>query len=45
MRRLAIIVAVIATAAGAATVAGADDTHTYKLEMYDAFGLVTDAEV
>ena len=46
MRRLALIAALFAAAAaGAATVAGADDTHTYKLEMYDAFGLVTDAEV
>jgi ABC-type transporter Mla subunit MlaD len=46
MRRLALIAALLAAAAaGAATVAGADDTHTYKLEMYDAFGLVPDAEV
>ena len=46
MRRLAVIAALLAAAAaGAATVAGADDTHTYKLEMYDAFGLVPDAEV
>ena len=46
MRRLALIAALLAVAAtGAATVAGADDTHTYKLEMYDAFGLVPDAEV
>ena len=46
MRRLALIAALFAAAAaGAATVAGADDTHTYKLEMYDAFGLVPDAEV
>ena len=27
------------------SVAGADDTHTYKLEMYNAFGLVPEAEV
>jgi ABC-type transporter Mla subunit MlaD len=46
MRRIALITALLAAgAAGAATVAGADDTHTYKLEMYDAFGLVQDAEV
>ncbi len=46
MRRLALITCVIAAAAaGVATVAGADDSHTYKLEMYDAFGLVPDAEV
>jgi ABC-type transporter Mla subunit MlaD len=46
MRRIALIACLIAAgAAGAAGVAGADDTHTYKLEMYDAFGLVPDAEV
>ena len=46
MRRIALIAALLAAAAGGvATVAGADDTHTYKLEMYDAFGLVPDAEV
>ena len=46
MRRIALIAALLAGGAGvAATVAGADDTHTYKLEMYDAFGLVSDAEV
>jgi ABC-type transporter Mla subunit MlaD len=46
MRRIALIAALLAAGAGAAaTVAGADDTHTYKLEMYDAFGLVPDAEV
>ena len=46
MRRLALIASVIAAGAAAlVSVAGADDTHTYKLEMYDAFGLVPDAEV
>ena len=46
MRRIALIACMIAAgAAGVAAVAGADDTHTYKLEMYDAFGLVPDAEV
>ena len=46
MRRIALIAALCAAGVvGAATVAGADDTHTYKLEMYDAFGLVPDAEV
>jgi ABC-type transporter Mla subunit MlaD len=46
MRRLALIASVVvAAAAGVVGSAGADDTHTYKLEMYDAFGLVPDAEV
>jgi ABC-type transporter Mla subunit MlaD len=36
---------IAAGAVGLASAAGADDTHTYKLEMYDAFGLVPDAEV
>jgi len=46
MRRIALIAALLAAGAGAAaTGAGADDTHTYKLEMYDAFGLVEGAEV
>ena len=46
MRRLALIASVaVAGVAGLVSAAGADDTHTYKLEMYDAFGLVTDAEV
>ena len=46
MRRLALIASVIAAGAvGLVSAAGAGDTHTYKLEMYDAFGLVPDAEV
>jgi ABC-type transporter Mla subunit MlaD len=46
MRRIALIAALLAAVAGGvATVAAGDDTHTYKLEMYDAFGLVPDAEV
>jgi ABC-type transporter Mla subunit MlaD len=46
MRRLSLIVALIATAgAFVVAVAGADDTHTYKLEMYNAFGLVEGSEV
>jgi ABC-type transporter Mla subunit MlaD len=46
MRRIALVACLIAAGtAGAVSVAGADDTHTYKLEMYDAFGLVPDAEV
>jgi virulence factor Mce-like protein len=42
MRRLALIaIAILAAAAGlVATVAGADDTHTYKIELDNAFGLV-----
>ena len=42
MRRLALIVLTV-LAAGAAlltTVAGADDTHTYKIELDNAFGIV-----
>ena len=47
MRRILGILSALlaATAVVAATSVGADDTHTYKLEMYDAFGLVEDAEV
>jgi ABC-type transporter Mla subunit MlaD len=46
MRRIAAIAATIAAAGAiAASVAGADDTHTYKLEMYSAFGLVDGSEV
>jgi ABC-type transporter Mla subunit MlaD len=41
MRRLALIAALLAAAAGtAASFAGADDTHTYEIEMYNAFGIV-----
>jgi len=47
MRRIALIVLAIATATGGglAAAAGADDTHTYRIEMYNAFGLVPDSEV
>ena len=46
MRRLALIAVLLASAGGfAAAVAGADDTNTYKLEMYNAFGLVEGSEV
>jgi ABC-type transporter Mla subunit MlaD len=46
MRRLALIATVFAVAgAFAASIAGADDSHTYKLEMYNAFGLVEGSEV
>ena len=42
MRRIALILALIAAPiAGLAATAGADDTHTYEIEMYNAFGLVT----
>jgi virulence factor Mce-like protein len=42
MRRLAVIAAVLlaATAGVATTVAGADDTHNYKVELDNAFGIV-----
>jgi virulence factor Mce-like protein len=42
MRRLALIaISVLAAAAGlVTTVAGADDTHSYKIELDNAFGLV-----
>ncbi|MGI9019400.1 MAG: MlaD family protein [Solirubrobacterales bacterium] len=46
MRRLALIVAVILSGAGSlGAVAGADDVHTYRIEMYNAFGLVVDSNV
>ena len=47
MRRLALIVLTV-LAAGAAlltTVAGADDTHTYKIELDNAFGIVENSLV
>ena len=41
MRRLTLICALLVAAAAAlATTAGADDTHTYEIEMYNAFGIV-----
>jgi phospholipid/cholesterol/gamma-HCH transport system substrate-binding protein len=41
-----LIVALLATAvAGLAASAGADDTHTYKIEMYNAFGIVQGSDV
>ena len=46
MRRLALIAALLA--AGVATLAqsaGADDAHTYKIEMYNAFGIVEGSQV
>ncbi len=47
MRRLALILVSLATAAvSLAAVAGADDdVHTYKVEMYNAFGLVNGSDV
>jgi virulence factor Mce-like protein len=46
MRRIALTAALLATAAATlATTAGADDTHTYKIEMYNAFGIVNGSQV
>jgi ABC-type transporter Mla subunit MlaD len=46
MRRIAAIASLlVAIGAFVAASAGADDTHTYKLEMYNAFGLVKGSEV
>lgn len=46
MRRIGLTVALLAVAAAAlATGAGADDTHTYKIEMYNAFGVVEGSDV
>jgi ABC-type transporter Mla subunit MlaD len=41
-----LIAALLAAAvAGLAASAGADDTHTYKIEMYNAFGIVQGSDV
>jgi ABC-type transporter Mla subunit MlaD len=47
MRRIAIMLAVLAAAgaAFAASVSADEDTHTYQLEMYNAFGIVNGSEV
>ena len=45
MRRIAVIAMLLAAAGGGASVAGAEGTHTYKIEMYNAFGLVQDSQV
>ena len=46
MRRIALILAVLAAgAAGLTSRAGADDAHTYEIEMYNAFGLVPGSDV
>ena len=43
MRRLVLIALLLAAVAGGlSAAAGADDTHTYRIEMYNAFGIVTD---
>ncbi len=47
MRRLALIVVLLVAAAGGlvAASAGADDTRTYEIEMYNAFGIVDQSDV
>jgi ABC-type transporter Mla subunit MlaD len=46
VRRIALILALIAAPVGGlATTAGADDSHTYEIEMYNAFGLVPGSDV
>jgi virulence factor Mce-like protein len=46
MRRIVLIVALLAAlGAGLSSMAGADDSHTYKVEMYNAFGLVNGSDV
>jgi virulence factor Mce-like protein len=46
MRRIALIATLLAsTAAWVTTTAGADDSHTYHVEMYNAFGLVKGSDV
>ena len=46
MRRIALTALVLVLAAAAlATGAGADGTHTYKIEMYNAFGIVEGSDV
>jgi ABC-type transporter Mla subunit MlaD len=46
MRRLALIAALFAAAVAYLTsIAGADDTHTYKIEMYNAFGIVKGSDI
>ena len=46
MRRIALIAALlVAAVAGFARRAGADDSHTYKIEMYNAFGIVKGSDV
>ena len=47
MRRIALIVALVAAAASiwAASVSADEESHTYKLEIFNAFGLVEGSEV
>jgi virulence factor Mce-like protein len=46
MRRIALIAALFAAGvASVAATAGADDTHTYKIEMFNAFGIVEGSDV
>ncbi len=46
MRRIAVTLALLAAAAaGLASTAGADDTHIYEIEMYNAFGIVEGSDV
>jgi virulence factor Mce-like protein len=46
MRRIALMAALLAVvAAGVASMAGASDSHTYHVEMYNAFGLVKGSDV
>jgi ABC-type transporter Mla subunit MlaD len=46
MRRIALICALIVTPViGIAATAGADDSHTYEIEMYNAFGIVQGSQV
>ncbi len=46
MRRIALITALFAAiGVGFAASAGADDTHEYKIEMYNAFGIVEGSDI
>jgi ABC-type transporter Mla subunit MlaD len=46
MRRVVAILAILAAGgAGLAATAGADDTRTYEIEMYNAFGIVNGSDV
>jgi len=46
MRRIALLTALLVGAAAWLTsLAGADDTHTYHIQMYNAFGIVNGSNV